>query len=338
MRYKGRKQGFKAVPARISEPRLSEFGVIAKHFAPLARDAGALGLTDDACVLREEAGRDLIVTCDALVAGVHFLADDPPELIASKALRVNLSDLAAKGAEPRGYLMALALPRSVDDAWLTCFARGLSADQTAFGISLLGGDTTATPGPLTIAITALGIAPQGCMLRRSGAKPGDGVFVSGTIGDAGGGLQLLLDGAAAEEGHQFLLGRYRQPTPRLALGKALRGIASASLDVSDGLLADLGHIAETSHVRIEVEAALVPRSLPLKQLWPGRDGLIKAATAGDDYEIAFTAASEAAVLAAASAAGVSVTKIGRVQAGEGVVLLDEAGAPIPVAKPGYTHF
>lgn len=338
MRYKGRKQGFKAVASSFSEPSLSEFGLIAKHFAPLARDAGALGLTDDACVLPQEAGRDLIVTSDALVAGVHFLADDPPDLIASKALRVNLSDLAAKGAEPRGYLMALALPRSVDDAWLTCFARGLSADQTAFGISLLGGDTTATPGPLTIAITALGTAPQGCMLRRNGAKPGDGVFVSGTIGDAGGGLQLLQSGQAEDEGHQLLIGRYRQPTPRVALGKALRGIASATLDVSDGLLADLGHIAETSHVHIEVEAALIPRSLPLQQLWPDRDGVIRSVTAGDDYEIAFTAASETAVFSAAAAAGVSVSKIGRVEAGEGVVLLDQAGAAIPVGKPGYTHF
>ena len=314
---------------------LTEFGLIARHFCPLATHDGALALSDDACVLQEEAARDTIITADALTAGVHFLVSDPPNLIASKALRVNLSDLAAKGAVPAGYLLVLALPPSVDDAWLASFARGLADDQAAFGISLLGGDTTATPGPLTIAITALGHVPRGTMIRRSGAKPGDHVFVSGTIGDAGAGLALLQGGAGAPPSdYGFLVGRYRQPSPRLKLGVALRGVAHASLDVSDGLLADLGHIAEVSGVRITVEAAAVPRSDALRRLDP--DGVVQAVTAGDDYEIAFTAPSVAAVETAVGQ--VPVTRIGRVEAGQGVVLVDREDREIPVARTGFTHF
>jgi thiamine-monophosphate kinase len=307
---------------------LSEFGLIAKYFVPLATHPGALALTDDAAVLEETAGRELIVTADALTAGVHFLPDDPPNLIASKALRVNLSDLAAKGAEPVGYLLALALPQSIDDAWLAEFARGLAEDQKAFGVSLLGGDTTATPGPLTIAITALGRAPRGAMIRRSGAKPGDHVFVSGTIGDAGAGLAILQGKTGGDTDAAFLIGRYRQPTPRVSLGPKLRGIASASLDVSDGLIADLGHIAETSGVRIVVEAEAIPRSAALVRFDPD---IVRAATAGDDYEIAFTASSPVP-------ADLPVTCIGRVEPGQGVVLLDREGREIPVIRPGFTHF
>lgn len=308
--------------------KLSEFGLIAKYFVPLATHPGALALSDDAAVLKAEADHDLVMTADALTAGVHFLPDDPPNLIASKALRVNLSDLAAKGAEPVGYLLALALPQSIDDTWMAEFARGLGEDQKTFGVSLLGGDTTATPGPLTIAITAIGKVPHGTMIRRSGAKPGDHVYVSGTIGDAGAGLAILQGKAARETDAAFLIGRYRQPTPRVSLGPKLRGLANASLDVSDGLLADLGHIAETSHVRIVVEADAIPRSDALKSLDPD---IVRAATAGDDYEIAFTAS-------AAIPDGLPVTRIGRVEAGQGVVLLDSQGQEIAVPKAGFTHF
>lgn len=317
---------------------VSEFALITRYFAPLAEDPAALGLTDDACLLPQEAGFEAVITADALVEGVHFLPSDPPDLIASKALRVNLSDLAAKGAVPRGYLLALSLPRDLDDAWLASFARGLAADQEQFGVSLLGGDTTATPGPLTIAITALGQVPAGSMIRRSGARPGDAVFVSGTIGDAGAGLHLLQGSLAAGEGAEFLTGRYHQPTPRLSLGQALRGIATASLDVSDGLLADLAHIAQVSKVRLVVEADRIPLSPALRRHWPGLEGIIRAATSGDDYEIAFTAASASAVAAAASKCYVSATNIGHVEKGEGVTLVDGAGNIIPVARKGYLHF
>ncbi len=318
--------------------RPSEFELISRLFVPLATEPGALGLTDDACLLEQKAGCDLVVTTDAMIEGVHFLGSDPADLIAGKALRVNLSDLAAKGATPAGYLLAIAVPRSREYAWLECFARGLSDDQKAFGVSLLGGDTTATPGPLTLSVTALGYVPAGTMIRRSGARSGDGVYVSGTIGDAGAGLALLKGELQAGTDAGFLVGRYRRPTPRLALGQALRGIASAALDVSDGLLADLGHIAEVSKVRITVEADRIPRSEALRRLWVGRDGIVRAATAGDDYEIAFSAPSDPAVLAAGRKAGVPVSRIGRVEAGQGVVLVDGAGQEIPVGRTGFVHF
>lgn len=314
-------------------PRPSEFQLIAQLFAPLAAAPGAFGLKDDAAIIPARAGADLVVTTDALVEGVHFFADDPPDLIAKKALRVNLSDLAAKGAVPHGYLLALSLPASVDMPWLQSFARGLDEDQAAFALSLLGGDTTSTPGPLTIAITAFGHVPAGTMIRRAGARAGDLVFVSGTIGDGGGGLAVLKGEEASPAHRDDLISRYRVPMPRLVLGQTLRGIATASLDVSDGLLADLGHIAEASGVRIVVEAERIPRSVSLTALWGnGLDAIVRAATSGDDYEIAFTAASPP------QDTPVPITCIGRVEQGSGVVLLDPQGRDVPVPSPGYRHF
>ena len=319
--------------------KLGEFELISRFFAPLATDAGAFGLTDDACLLKQNALYDLAVTTDALIEGVHFLICDPPNLIARKALRVNLSDLAAKGAQPIGYLLALSLTHGVDEAWLEAFAGGLALDQKQFAVALLGGDTTATPGPLTLAVTALGHVPAGGMIRRAGAKPGDGVFVSGTIGDAGAGLAILKGELKGGAGAEFLIGRYRLPTPRLGLGVELRGVATAALDVSDGLLGDLAHIAEVSNVRIAIEAARIPLSPALRASYGGGvEAVVRASTSGDDYEIAFTAPSEADALDAGRRAGVTVTRIGRAQAGEGVALVDTVGNEIPVSRPGYTHF
>jgi thiamine-monophosphate kinase len=324
-----------------SSDRPSEFALIAALFAPLADAPGAFGLTDDAAIVAPPAGHELVITTDALVAGVHFLHDDPPSLIAKKALRVNLSDLAAKGAEAAGYLLALCLPPDADMQWLEAFAHGLKQDQREFGISLYGGDTTSTPGPLTIAITAFGFVPKGRMIRRAGARPDDLVFVSGTIGDGGAGLALLREQHdVSHTVRDFLLHRYREPRPRLALGAALRGVASAALDVSDGLLADLGHIAEVSGVRIEIDAHRLPLSAALLAVWDdGLDARIRAATAGDDYEIAFTVSPrhvDSAIKAARDST--SITQIGRVTAGEGVVFLDENGHEIGVKRKGYVHF
>jgi len=236
--------------------------------------------------------------------------------------------------------MTLLLPDWPDTAWLEAFASGLAADQSEFGLSLLGGDTSATPGPLAISIAAIGTVPAGAMIRRAGATPGDIVFVSGTIGDAGGGL-AVLKAEGATNVHAELVARYRLPRPRLALGQALRGIAHASLDVSDGLIADLDHIAAVSRVRIEIDAPRVPISNALRALW-GEDAGAKAraATSGDDYEIAFVAPAERRgdVVAAAARSGTPVSEIGRVVAGEGVVLRDASGSEIAVPHAGYMHF
>jgi thiamine-monophosphate kinase len=317
----------------------SEFDLIARYFAPLAC-VGSFALKDDAAAIAARPGYDLVVTTDTLIAGVDFFEGDPPGAVAKKALRANLSDLAAKGAEPAFYLLALSLPRA-DEAWLGAFADGLRADQELFGIGLLGGDTSATPGPLSVGITAFGYVPWKRMLRRAGARPGDLVFVTGTIGDSGGGLAVLGgEGGALSAAHRnHLIDRYRLPDPPVALGPSLRSLATAAIDVSDGLIADLGHIAESSSVRIVVDAPAVPRSEALEALWGG--DVVRATTAGDDYQIAFTApaARRADIAQAAQEAGtVRVSAIGRVVEGEGVVLLDAQGRAIAVPRPGFTHF
>lgn len=320
--------------------RPSEFDLIANLFAPLATSPGAFGLKDDAAVIAPRAGFDLVVTTDTIVAGVDFFADDPAEQVAKKALRVNLSDLAAKGAEPRAYLLTLSLSHDIGESWLADFARGLGEDQERYAIDLLGGDISSTPGPLSISVTAFGYVPEGKMIRRNGARMSDAVFVTGTIGDSGGGL-ALLKGEVESGFREQLVARYRVPDPLVRFGPKLRGLASAALDVSDGLLADLGHIAEASGVRVAVEASRIPRSAALRSLWGDRtDAIVRAATSGDDYQIAFTApASRESVLGdLASADGVQVAKIGRVEQGAGVVLLDEKGGEIAVARGGFRHF
>jgi thiamine-monophosphate kinase len=303
----------------------SEFSLIAEFFAPLATPPGAFGLKEDAAILAHRPGQDLVVSTDTVIEGVDFLPGDPPDLIARKALRVNLSDLAAKGAAPDSYLLNLSLPASIDRDWLQAFARGLAQDQKEFGVGLLGGDTGRTPGPLTISITAFGHVPQGAMIRRQGARIGDGVFVTGGIGDSGGGLAILRGEGShlTETQRQALITRYRLPQPRV--GFPLRGIASSALDISDGLIADLGHLAEASGVRLVIEAEHIPRSPALCALWgDGQDAVLRAATAGDDYEIAYTAAS-------------GEVRIGAVEQGSGVVLLWQ-GRPLSVPRPGYRHF
>ena len=325
-----------------SEKRLGEFELIAKFFAPLSRGApGAYGLTDDAATIAPPPGEELVVTTDLLTAGVHFRADDPADRIARKALRVNLSDLAAKGACPHGYFVSLALPRQTTAIWLEAFADGLAHDQSEFAVTLFGGDTTATDGPLTISVTAFGSLPVGTMIRRNGAKPGDLVFVSGSIGDSGAGLAVLKGGGGKGMHAETLIYRYQIPSPRISLGTALRGVAHASLDISDGLIADLGHIADNSRVRIIVDADKVPISSALEDMRGlSQDAIVRAVTAGDDYEIAFTVSPSARDVVAriAGETNTPVTEIGRVAEGGGAVLLNSSGAEIPVSRQGYEHF
>ncbi len=323
-------------------PLPGEFEIIRRYFAPLAVHPGALGLVDDAAVMAPRSGRNQVLTVDALVCGVHFLPDDPPDLIAKKALRVNLSDLAAMGAEPIGYLLVFAIAEWVSETWIAAFARGLAEDQAEFGISLLGGDTVRTPGPLTISITALGDveADAASALRRSGARPGDRIYVSGTIGDAALGLRVLtgaLAGLSPADAAR-LTARYRLPEPRVALGRKLRGLASAAMDVSDGLVADLGHICRASGCAATIELDAVPLSEAARAA--GADCLIACVTGGDDYELMFTAppGAEAEIRAVSRSLALPVTAIGQIAPGSGVTVIDRDGRAVAVGAGGYTHF
>lgn len=317
---------------------MGEFEMIERLLRPLARGyPGALDLTDDAALVDVPDGQQLVIAKDGMVEGVHFLPDDPPDLIAGKLLRVNLSDLAAMGAEPLGYLTVLARPRRLDDAWLEAFAAGLGRDQRRFGLHLLGGDTVSTPGPLVLTLTILGLVPRGRALRRNGAQAGDDIWVSGTLGDAALGLRILRGLAAAEDELLELVDRYRTPRPRLELGRRLRGIATAAQDVSDGLLADLGHILKASAAGAEVSAAALPISAPARAM-PG--ALDAALSGGDDYELLFTAplAARAAVQDAARAAAVEVTRIGRIEGQAGLRLIGPEGRPMAPGQAGWRHF
>ncbi|MEA2950900.1 MAG: thiamine-monophosphate kinase [Alphaproteobacteria bacterium] len=330
-------------PTQSGEDRL-----IAKYFGPLAKHPGALGLADDAAVLTPPAGCDLVLTKDALVAGVHFFADDPPGAIARKALRVNLSDLAAKGATPAGFLLALALPDGVTEPWLKAFAGGLGDDADAYGCPLLGGDTVKTPGPLMVSITALGSVPHGSMVRRSGARAGDRVFVTGSIGDAALGLALRRDGDAARRWkldaklRDYLTDRYLLPQPRNALAEALRAHASAAMDVSDGLVGDFGKLCAASSVSAEIDVARVPLSGAARAALAAEPALIETVlTGGDDYEIICTMGERKAgeLRAAAIAADVAVTEVGRIVPGEAAPrFIGADGRPLSFAHASFSHF
>ena len=312
----------------------AEFALIARHFRPLA-GPGSLDLRDDVAVLTPPSGRDLVLTVDAMVGGVHFLPDDPPDLIGRKLLRVNLSDLAAKGAVPIGYLMTVSAPRDTPDAWFAGFAAGLAQDQKAYGVTLLGGDTTSTPGPLSLSLTILGHVAPGQAVRRAGAQPGDGIWVTGTIGDGALGLAVARGRLQDPSGH--LLSRYRLPQPRLGL--PIAGIASAGMDVSDGLVQDLGHLCRASSLAAEIHAAHVPLSAQARAAGP--EWLITCLTGGDDYELllAVPPANEAALQQAAQAAGMAVTRIGKFCTGPPrVTVQDDDGQPMTLLTGGWSHF
>ena len=321
---------------------LGEFERIRRFFAPLA-GPGGLGLVDDAALIDCAPGKRLVVTADAIVAGVHYLPDDPPDLVARKLLRVNLSDLAAMGARPLHYVLTTALPAELGPEWLAGFAEGLAEDQHRYGIDLLGGDSVGTHGPAVLSLTAIGEVEAGQEIRRSGARPGDLVWVSGTIGDAFLGLDLLRGAYPdlAPEHRDYLVGRFRLPEPRTELGPRLCGIAHAMIDVSDGLLADLGHISETSRAAANVELDLLPLSPAARAILENDPGIrVRLAAAGDDYELVFAAPADAAeaIATVSLRLGIPLTRIGKVEAGTGVRLLDADGHQIPLEAHGYRHF
>jgi len=320
-----------------------EFETIQRLFKPLAHPEWARGLADDVAVLPSRPGYDLVLTKDAIVEGVHFLPTDPMSTVAQKLLRTNLSDLAAKGAEAFGYLLACHWSARCNWAERLAFVEGLEADQKMFGISLLGGDTVKTPGPASFSATLLGWVPSGTAISRSGAHAGDRVFVTGTIGDGWLGLQAAQGTLNLEpERLETLKAAYRAPMPRLDFGAVVRSLASASADVSDGLIADLGHIAKASGVGIELDLEVLPTSAAAQAWLETRvdplGGLEGLATGGDDYEIILTApaTSEETLRREAEKRHLRLTCIGRVVEGQGVAT-KYFGQDVILPKSGWTH-
>jgi len=329
-----------------SDETSAEERLIARYFRPLATAPGAFGLGDDAAVVTPPPGCDLVLTTDGVIAGVHFFADDPPEKIGRKVLRMNLSDLAAKGARPIGFLMSIALPAAIDATWIAAFAAGLGEDATHYGCPLLGGDTDHTPGPISVSIAAFGALPHGAIVRRATARAGDSVVVTGTIGDAALGVLLRRDDSLVARWRlsdamtAHLTQRYLLPQPRNALAEAVRHYASAAMDVSDGLAGDLAKLCRASAVAAEVDAARVPLSDAARAAIAAEPALIETLlTGGDDYEILLTLAPEklGAFRAAAAKAGVAATEIGRVTAGQGTRFVRD-GTVLSFARPAYSHF
>jgi thiamine-monophosphate kinase len=332
----------------VQDPGSGEDRLIARHFRPLATHPGALNLIDDAAVVSVPQGHDLVLKTDAIIGGVHWLPDDPAEAVAKKALRVNLSDLAAKGAKPLGFLLALALPTDIGDTWLERFAAALGEDAEGFGCPLFGGDTDRTPGPVTVAISAFGTVPSGTMVLRSGAKPGDRLVVTGSIGDAALGLVLRHDPQAAtrwgldDAMRNHLLRRYLVPEPRNVIAEALRGSAHGGMDISDGLVGDLAKMCRASHVTATVEVARVPLSDAARRAVVADPRLIDTIlTGGDDYEVLASVPERHVerLAAASAAAGVTLTEIGTISGGAGRArFLGPDGGELAFVNPSFSHF
>ena len=320
-----------------------EFETIRRLFAPLAHPEWGRGLLDDVAVVPTRPGHDLVLTKDAIVEGVHFLPTDPLDTVARKLMRVNLSDLAAKGAEPFGYLLACHWSERCGWPERQAFCDGLREDQKAFGVALLGGDTVSTPGPASFSMTLLGWTPKGRTVGRAGARVGDLVFVTGAIGDGWLGLEASLGKLSLDAERQGALAdHYRSPMPRVEFATPVRDFATASIDISDGLIADLGHLAEAGGVGVEIDLEAVPLSAAGHAWFEGRvdeqAALEKLVTGGDDYEIALAVAprDEAAVRREAERRHLRLTRIGRVTAGRGVVARF-GGKPVTFDKGGFTH-
>ena len=326
-----------------SDNKTNEFSRIANLFAPLAASyPGAFGLSDDAAVMQLPAGYELVITTDTLIEGVHFLTDDEPGTIAAKLLRVNLSDLAAMGARPIGYTLNIALPSAVGDKWLEAFAAGLARDQMEFSVTLVGGDSVTTSGPIALTMTAFGNVISGEALRRSGAVIGDVVYVSGTVGDGAIGLAVAtggLDSLSAGDKY-YLRQRYMRPEPRVALGQKLTEVAHSAVDLSDGFVADLSHIAECSDVLIEIEVEKIPLSDAVRTaLSEGVASMDCILTGGDDYELAVSVpdSAKSTMYSLSKSLNLQLTEIGRVCQGLGVCILDKSGTDITPVKKGYVH-
>ncbi|MEL0105838.1 MAG: thiamine-phosphate kinase [Rhodospirillaceae bacterium] len=320
-----------------------EFGLIAEYFAPLAKSPGALGLLDDGAILQLEPDQELVMTADMIVSGVHFLPSAQAEEIAIRLLAVNVSDLAAMGAAPIGYLLSVALTDEQDGNWLARFSKRLERDQQNYDMVLLGGDTVSTPGPLTLNVTAFGSVPKGQALQRSHAQPGDAIYVSGTIGDSALGLMALQNQLPdiGEGISTALIERFQNPQPRVALGQSLRGIAGGVADISDGLLADLGHICKASNTGATLFAGEIPLSAAARTVLEKAPNLIDSVlSGGDDYELIFTISGESQHQfdQLQNTSALPLTQIGEISAGSTVEVRAENGENIDVKSRGYSHF
>jgi thiamine-monophosphate kinase len=336
------------MPHEQQETGSAEDRLIARYFRPLAKHPGAFALADDAAVIEPPVGCEIVLKTDGIIGGVHFFPDDPPDTVGKKALRVNLSDLAAKGARPLGFLLTLAIPKGIGEAWLAPFARGLGADADLFDCPLFGGDTDYTPGPISISIAAVGAVPRGRMLHRAGAQPGQRLAVTGTIGDAALGVVLRRDPAVAErwglspDQRKSLEQRYLVPEPRTAIAELLREHASAAMDVSDGLVGDLAKLCRVSGVTATIDAARVPLSDGARAALAREPALIETIlTGGDDYEVLASVAPDkvASLRDQAAAKGVAITEIGVVSAGDTEPrVLDRHGQTLAFTRLSFSHF
>ena len=314
---------------------MKERALIAQLLAPLATSTAARGLLDDAAVLAPPLGRELVLSHDIVASGVHYLPGDPPSDVAWKLLAVNLSDLAAMGARPLGVLLGLGLSAAEDDAWVSAFVAGLARGMARWGVALYGGDTVSGLAQAVLGLTAIGQVEPGRALSRSGARPGDILYVSGTIGDAGLGLGIasgrIAQGEAAPD--KFLLNRFRRPEPRLALGQALAGLATAAMDISDGLLIDAERLAAATGVAVTVKLAQLPLSpAAAARTAPGDIDRLARATAGDDYELLFTLPA-----GVAPPGGFAVTRIGGIDAGAGLVVIGSDNEVLRPERLGWEH-
>jgi thiamine-monophosphate kinase len=318
---------------------MTEFELIRRFFSTPAGAAGvALGIGDDAALLEVPADHELVAATDTILAGVHFPTTTTAKAIGHRAVAVNLSDLAAMGAEPRWLMLALTLP-AADDAWVRSFAEGFHALAAQHGCALVGGDTTR--GPLAITVTALGVVPRGQALRRRGAKVGDALCVSGSLGDGAAGLRCVqgVHDPERADGRE-LVQRFQFPQPRVALGRALRGIATSCIDVSDGLAADLGHVLEASGVGARVDCDALPASQAFRSVVPAAQQPELMLSGGDDYELAFSCAPQrvAELAREAEQLGTRITRIGTIEQARGLRLVDGAGRPVALDRRGHDHF
>jgi len=327
----------------MSSSPSGEDNLIARFFGPIATDPGALGLTDDAAFIKPPPGTEMVLKTDAIVGGIHFFPDDPASAVAQKALRVNLSDLAAKGARPLGFLVSLALPKEIDEAWLSGFASGLREDAATYKCPLFGGDTVRSPGSIMVSVATFGSVPDGRMVKRAGAKAGDHVFVTGTIGDAALGLRLRqgADWPLGDKQREHLLSRYLLPRPRNALAQAVLDYASSAMDVSDGLAGDLAKLCRVSKVAAAIDVSRVPLSAAAQAAIAHDAALLEPAlTGGDDFEILCTVPPQNVdrFRVAAMMAKTAVTGIGTIADGEGAVFRTQDGAEMQFSRASFSHF